>query len=241
MEDEPILTEAALEANSRFIIPFATRKFRQRIFFPPHILAILPSFVKAIVGLHERPETIPAVLDTLTKLKQTTPTSTRFIESLDEIAARLQSNQNLPKYVWELAADLAFFYSEILTFIDSSLKLVNQSNEVVTQELTVTVPRLLAAVEKGKPEGARDPIRVSLLLGTPDVMKQYEQYARSQSQLVRKCPVCGEPATWFAFPCSHELYCDECKALDEAESQLPTVCPVCGAEITKIVRVPLPE
>jgi Zn finger protein HypA/HybF involved in hydrogenase expression len=118
---------------------------------------------------------------------------------------------------------------------------VNQTNEIVTQELTVTVPRLLAAVEKGKPDGVKDPIRVSLLLGTPEVMKQYEQYARSQSQLVRKCPVCGEPATWFAFPCSHALYCDECKELDEAANQLPIVCPACGAEITKLVRAALSE
>jgi hypothetical protein len=50
MEDEPILTEAALEANSRFIIPFATRKFRQRIFFPPSILTIFPPFVKPSSG-----------------------------------------------------------------------------------------------------------------------------------------------------------------------------------------------
>jgi hypothetical protein len=241
MEDEPILSEAALEAHSRFIVPFATRRFRQRVFFPTPLLNVLPSLVHSIVGLHAGSQSIPQVIETLSDLKTKALKSPRFIESLDEIADRLQSGIDLPKYVWEFAADLVGFYGELLAFFDSSLKLLSRTDELVQRELSVSLPRLIDAVGRGRPEGARDVTQVSLMLGSPEVMKKFEQYARSQSQLLRKCPVCEEAATWFALPCSHALYCDECKRLDEEVGEIPTECPNCGGAITRLVRVPLPE
>jgi hypothetical protein len=239
MDDDGLLTESALDANSRFIIPFATRKFRQRIFFPQNILSVLPGLVHSIVTLHERPETLPQALEALSSLKSSS-TSSRFSSSLDEITSKLQTESDLPKYVWELASDLVLFYREVLMLFDSSLAFLNRTDDLIKRELG-EIPRYRDAIASGRPPAARDSKPVSLLLGTPDVMQQYEPYARSQSQLVRKCDVCGDPASWFAYPCSHPVYCDDCKSEADSDGSVATECPVCHEPIGKLVRIQFPE
>jgi hypothetical protein len=239
MDDDALLTEASLDANSRFIIPFASRKFRQRIFFPPNVLAVLPSLVHSVVTLHERPETLPQALEALSSLKSSSA-SPRFSSSLDEVTSRLQTDGDLPRYVWELASDLVLFYHEVLALIDSSLAFAGQTNALVKRELG-EIPRYLDAIASGRPPTARDSVPVSLRLGTPEVMRQYEPYARSQSQLVRKCDVCGDPASWFAYPCSHAVYCDDCRSECDGDGSAATQCPTCEKPIAKLVRIQFPE
>jgi hypothetical protein len=241
LQPDSILTLQALDCNSDFLVHFGTRKFRHKIFFPTLFLRFLPSLTDSFVSLISQTKSIPEVISNLAQLKATAAGDTRFGSSVDDLITNLKHSSDLPKFTWEVASDLVTFYREVIDFYESSLILLGRSDEIIQSEVAKINTVYVPAVQSRKPRNTDHAIVVPLQLSHLKVMKSYSQFAQSQAGVLPKCVECDGPATWFAFPCSHGVYCDEDHELNE--DSLATQCPLesCHKPIEKLVHIPLPE
>jgi hypothetical protein len=236
--DDALLSSEIVDANSFFIVHFATCRFRQKFDFPDSLLDILPGLTDKFVAVVDGRQSIPDLCSFLAELQNAHNQSVRFRDRLAEMLTKLQGG-DLPKYVWEIASDLTVFSREFYPYVQASLTLVNQSDDRIDAILEQTLPQYEAILRTKKPRNAKDSLRISLNFADPQVWHDYARYAEAQRTTIKKCVECGEAACWFALPCSCPVYCQQC--LDDMEGVLPEECPKCNKAVERCICITPPQ
>jgi hypothetical protein len=242
MDDDPILTDEVLASNSFFLVHFAAHDFCQKFDFSNCVLRALPVLTANIMDVITGQRAIASLRQFLLEFKETFPNSPRFQDRLDEMVYRLGSEQDPAKYLWEVASDLTLLSHELYSFTQSSLSLIQRSDERLQTKLSETIPDYRRILEERKPPTSKEPHPISFALSDPKVLKAYCTYIHAQRTQLKKCPCCGLGTTRFALPCSHPAKCTNC--MSETGDDLPEdKCSVtdCQAAITKVITIPWPE
>ena len=158
-----------------------------------------------------------------------------IVPEIDEIIEKLQNGADIARYAWELASDIVSFEVNIMKYFESCLKVLGVENADVQRELE-NLATFEPVLREKKPENAEDPVEVSLDFTDPKVIKLFNGCANGQAVSMPLCTVCRGRATWFAMPCSHPMYCDADKELEEG---LEEFCcnDGCNAKIERLVRI----
>ena len=148
---------------------------------------------------------------------------------------KLKNGADIARYAWELASDIVSFEANIMKYFESCLKVLGVENADVQRELE-NLATFEPVLREKKPENAEDPVEVSLDFTDPKVIKLFNGCANGQAVSMPLCTVCRGRATWFAMPCSHPMYCDADKELEEG---LEEFCcnDGCNAKIERLVRI----
>ena len=232
---EANFTDAVFQDQASYLVHFAARRFRQRIAFPENLMDVVPKMAIIMISLVAGRASVGDTVASLNELKGAFEQNQEFVKSIDEIIEKLQNGADIARYAWELASDIVSFEVNIMKYFESCLKVLGVENADVQRELE-NLATFEPVLREKKPENAEDPVEVSLDFTDPKVIKLFNGCANGQAVSMPLCTVCRGRATWFAMPCSHPMYCDADKELEEG---LEEFCcnDGCNAKIERLVRI----
>ena len=167
----------------------------------------------------------------ITKIIESSLNYSHFQHGCKVIKEKFDNQQQNLVYLWELGSDMVHFALEYLNFLKNSLAIIGENNDSFSKFI-IEVNSYLAILTANKPDNARETKKRPIDLTNPQTANEFTIFVRSQIAKSPKCVECNEIAQYFAYPCSHPLYCEECK--DDSEK----ICPKCNRPIEEIIYIP---
>lgn len=241
-EAEAPITVDTFKGQLDLLIQFGTRNFYYNISLPNPLWAddLMIDLLDILVSLANHQIDKKNASKKIQTIKNKSASFQEFQNSLSQIIENINSS-NSQKFVWELTSNLVYLCLEHLNYVKSSLSLFDIPDEAFLEEQIITLNSQIDILSKCKPEDARESKPISFNLSDPQVGSSFNSFIQAKTTSLPKCCICTEPATWFAFPCSHPVYCE----LDYNDSLsgdfLYTECPICNKTIEKYINIQFPQ
>lgn len=233
------MTETVFKSNTfsnetELLIRFGMRKFYHKIRLPRPLLSenLLSKLISTLISWIRNPANKDEFLSHIQQIIEASLPYPSFQQSLKSL-----SENQTPESAWELASDLANLYHEYINYLTTSFSLFEIQNDLSYQNQESM--QFIQDLSSCKPQNSRDSQPISFDFSDPNIATLFNQFIEAQSNCVHRCTICGDPGTWFSYPCSHLSYCDTDYQEDLENDMLQTDCPSCAQTIDRYVHIDL--
>lgn len=239
-ERELWFTEASFQEEVNLLVRFGMRRFSNKYFEelpnPPMADNIIKDLVHSLIELYQQQKELT---NSLNSIAQRSTGYKSFHKSLLALIEKINDPNAKSTLKWELASDFLEFYKALLERQIKSLDILGMDHKEYDNELNNLIPKLKTSIDTLKPEGAKDTHPINLNIEDPKVATDFNAFVASQMTKYSKCIYCHKPATYFSYPCSDSLTCDEHYSALENIGTAKTKCIVCNNERDhQIVHIP---
>ena len=220
-----------------FLLRMGTLRFRIHLELPspPSLDNLLYSLINTLSLFITKQLNISQAISQLNDIKkkcQKFKDQEGFMRTINYFEQLFQNPEE--KLLWEITSDLKEYYHAYYEKIDSIKK------QYVLQGIP-NLPEDTVDISSFKPNDAKDPFPISFNMDDMAVVQRLSSFLSSVKSSCPECINCGlEPAKWYALPCSHGLYCDDC--YQELKNSI-TTCPYqvgdqqCNQQITQLISL----
>lgn len=211
MDAEDIMvTPETFQEEVVLLMSFGLKGFSHKFFNgmpnPPLFDNLLKDLVHNLIDFYKAKEEL---IRNLNGIAERSIQFEKFHKSILELITIINNPETKNSDKWEIISDLLEFYKALLERQIKSLEILKIDNQEYNEELNIILPTLKESLIAFKPEGAKDSRKISLNLEDFDVANRFNAYVKAQMSKYNKCKYCIKPATYFFYPCSHALACDE--------------------------------
>lgn len=243
MDEGEALTASKFKGELDLLAQFGMRNFYYDVSLPNPILSddLFVNLIDILVSLAAHQIDNKKAVENIQAIKARSNSFPDFQNSLSQISEKITSDSNSQKYVWELASNFALLCHEYLGYLKSTLSILGLQKNGDLENHFQSTQTQIQILSTCKPKDARDSKPISFNLANPEIGSSFNTFAQAKTTILPKCTICDEPATWYAFPCSHPVYCDLEYDDSLADDSLYTNCPLCDRPIEKYINIPLPQ
>lgn len=243
MDESELFTSNTFKGELDLLTQFGMRNFYYNVSLPNPILAdnLFFDLIVTLVSLAAHQINSKEATDKIQNIKSRSTSFPDFQDSLSKISDKITNDSNYQKYIWEMASNFTLLCYEYLNYLKSTLSILDAPRNADVENAIQSIQSQIQILSTCKPNDARDSKPISFNLSNPEVGASFNAFAEAKTTILPQCSICYEPATWYAFPCSHPVYCDIDYEDSLSENSLYQDCPLCDKHIEKYINIPLPQ
>lgn len=243
MEEGERFTTDSFKGELELLAQFGMRNFYYNVFLPNPILTddLFVNLIDTLVSLAAQQIDANKAAEMIESIKTRSNSFPDFQNTLIQISDKIMNDPNSQIYIWEMASNFTSLCQEYLKYLKSTLSILKLQKNTDLENSIHSIQSQIHILSTCKPDGARDSKPISFNLSNPEIGAAFNSFVQAKNTFLPKCHICDEPATWFAYPCSHPVYCEPDYTDSLNDEFLCQNCPLCDRPIEKFINIPLPE